>query len=347
MKHTFGFVIVMEQGDLEAKTALLVESIRRQPALAACPVFVVQPRSGPPPAPATLATLAKHDAHFVYADLNRSWRRHGPMNKVYAAALVESFVEQTVETLVFLDSDVVVVTPPDGLALTGAEVAAAAPIAQWQVGKAGQLVGELLNPYWAMIYEVCGVRELPDWHVTTTIDRRRMLPYFNSGVVAVRPAYGIFRKWLENVERAAQDKRARQLSTDSLEFFFFDQTMLAGTLVAELTREQVRVLEHRYNYPLPAHHLLPDGVRVRRLEDVSIVHYHAAFSNLYWMDEIEIAEPLASWLRGKLPLRPRLRLTRAASLLLTSHLLSRLPLRRRHHAWVRYIPGIRKTLLAR
>ena len=344
MSYRFGFVIVMEKGELEAKTTLLVESIRRLPSLQTCPIFVVQPRAGELPSHTSASLLARLNSHYIYADLNKTWRHHGPMNKVYASALVEPYVEDTVETLLFLDSDLLFVTEPDGLALQGEEIAAVAPIAQQRVGKVGQLVEEPLNGYWQMIYDACGVKGSPEWFVTTTIDHRRILPYFNSGVVAVRPTAGIFRKWQENVERVAKDPRSQQYGEKSREFFFLDQTMLAGTLTAELAANQIRVMDHHFNYPLPAHNLLPSTSRVSHLEEISILHYHAAFSNLYWMDDIQVAEPLASWLLSRLPLRPKLRMNRSAILYFTSHWLSRLPGRRQHHQLIRHLPGLHKTL---
>jgi hypothetical protein len=98
-----GFVIVVENGDLEAKITLLVESIRRLPTFSDYPIYVVQPRRGKPPSRRTLDFLANQRAVFVLNDLNRTWRHHGPMNKVYASALIESWVERAVDTFVFLN----------------------------------------------------------------------------------------------------------------------------------------------------------------------------------------------------------------------------------------------------
>jgi hypothetical protein len=84
---------------------LLVESLRRQPSLREAPIFVVQPRSGDPPSDHTLRRLTDNQAWFLRADLNQTWRQHALMNKVYAAAWVESLVESSLETLVYLDTD--------------------------------------------------------------------------------------------------------------------------------------------------------------------------------------------------------------------------------------------------
>jgi hypothetical protein len=344
MIHKFGFVFVMEQGDLEAQTTLLVESIRRLASLRDSPIVVVQPRRGPPPSPASLSLLAENHVEFISGDFNQAWRRHGPMNKAFASALAEAELEQSVETLVFLDSDTLFVSEPDGLELTGPHVAGATPIAVWRVGRVGQLRDEPLTPYWKLLYENCGVTEIPNWHVTTTLDQRQMLPYFNSGVVATRPSYGIFRKWKANAERLALNPTAQNFHSESREFFFLDQTVLAATLVAELSQEQFRVQSHRFNYPLALHQVLPEGIRAVTLDDITIVHYHKAFWNLYWKDKIELLEPLSPWLSSRLPLRPKARWRRPSILLLTSHLLSKLPFRRQHRRILRHIPGLRRTV---
>ena len=92
-----GFVIIMEQGNLEYQTLLLVESIRRLPTLQKCPLYVVQPRAGRRPSERTLRGLAQHhDALFVFGDLNRTWRHSGTMNKAYATALARKLASQRV-----------------------------------------------------------------------------------------------------------------------------------------------------------------------------------------------------------------------------------------------------------
>jgi hypothetical protein len=122
---------------------------------------------------------------------------------------------------------------------------------------------------------------------------------------------------------------------------------LASTLLAELSQEQMCVQDHRYNYPLPAHYTLPDEARAKAFEEIRIVHYHFVFTNLYWMDDLPVSEPFASWLTDRLPLPIAPRLTRSSVLLYTAQQLSRLPFRRQHRRIVSRIPGIRKSLLNR
>jgi lipopolysaccharide biosynthesis glycosyltransferase len=344
MKQKLGFVLVVEHNDLEPKSTLLVESIRRYEALKLAPIYVVQPRTGPPPSKACLSSLAQNGAVFIFADLNREWRRHSMMNKVYASALVEELVENKVQTLVFLDSDVLVTSGPDGIELNGEEAVAVAPIAEWRLGQMGQPVDEPITQIWELVFDVCGVKWPPSWQISTMIDKRVIFPYFNSGVVAVQPTLGIFRKWRENANRLAQDERAHKIPENSRDYTFLDQTTLAGTLLAELPREKIRVLSHRYNYPLHAHNVMPEEVRAKALEDIHFVHYHGHFSNLYWMDDIQVSEPFKAWLLARIPFRPRLQLKRSNFIQLISHLASRFPFRPIHHRWMHYLPGFRRTV---
>jgi hypothetical protein len=228
--------------------------------------------------------------------------------------------------------------------LNGAQVVGAAPVAEWRMGKIGQVVDEPLSDYWKMIYSACQFEALPDWSLTTVIDRCTILPYFNTGVIAALPRQALFRRWRENVERLARDQRSQGFARDSREYYFLEQASFAGTVLAQLPREQIRVLDHRYNYPLHAHHLLPEPVRARALDEICFVHYHGHFSNLYWMDDIAVSEPLRGWLLGRLPLRPRLRLNRGSAAQYLSHLLSRFPLRPYHHRIICRIPGLCRTV---
>lgn len=299
-----GFVIVMEQGNLEHQTTLLIESIRRLPSLRECPIYVIQPRPGKRPSQRSLDLLFDHEAVFISANLNKSWSHHGTMNKVYASACVEALTEHTLDTLVFLDSDVLFINPPDELVLDERHVVAVKPV---DLQGLGQPVDRPISPYWEMIFENCGVREPPDWFVTTTIDRQRIVPYFNEGVAAVRPSRGIFRRWKENVERLAHDQRARSFPAGTDEFFFLNQAMFAGTLLAEISQEQIRLLDQRYNYSLRPRKLAPAEVRSGGMGELVVAHYHKKFYSGDWMEDIDVSEPLASWLRSRLPLRRRYR----------------------------------------
>jgi len=346
MTGTIGFVTVVESGDLESQAVFLVESIRRLPELRDSPIYVVQPRLGRPVSQKTLRHLSALDALFVSKDLNRTWRHHGLMNKVYASAPVESWVEGELDTLVLLDTDTVVIDALDALRLSSPYSVAATPEHSWEIAeRIGQPIDTPLSPFWQMIFDNCHVNMPIDWSVRTIVDECQILPYFNSGVVAVKPERGIFRTWRENVERLATDERARRLVPGSPEFFFVEQSMLAGTVLGTVPHEEIQVLDARFNYPFPSHKLLPAGTRVAQLDDASIVHYHDKFFNLYWMDDVAVSAPLAGWLRSRLPLRPRVRRKRVSALYLSSWLLSQAPMRRRHRHLAYRVPRLRNTLL--
>jgi hypothetical protein len=321
---------MVEHGDLELKTRLLVESIRRIPALASCPIYAVQPRPGKALSQTTMDVFSACDVEYIYADLNRSWSHHGLMNKVYASAFIEARTEDTLDTLVLLDSDVILTSYPDELVLTCTQVVAVRPEVQLPREGIGQLIDQPLSPYWKMLYDVCQVSALPDWHVETLVDHKVILPYFNSGVVAVQPRAGIFRQWKENADRLSQNEQARAFAVQGQQFFFLEQALLAATLIARVSRDQIKVLSLRSNYPLPSHHGLPDALRASSLDAVSIAHYHRLFYGLYWMDSIRVSEPLALWLREKLPLRPTLQAKRSTVLHYIAYVLCRLPFRRQH-----------------
>lgn len=305
------FVTVLERGDLEHKVLLLLESVRRFGGpFRNAPFWIVQPRPGRLVRSRTLKALCANDAIFVRADLNRAWIEYDFANKPYAAAFVESLLSGRVGTLVYLDSDMLLLGPLDGLVLNGREVAALRPVDKANVGS---LSDEPTTPFWRFLYAVCGVSEEDVWHVTSCVDRQSVRAYYSAGLVAVRPEAGIIAKWRDNLERLAAAPGLDEAAASPLERWFLEQASLSATLLAETTRDCVRHLGLRYGYPLHKHKSLPMDRRIAQLEDAVALHYHHEFHARDWRRHVPVGEDVEHWLEERLPLpgwNRRLRRTR-------------------------------------
>jgi hypothetical protein len=299
MACELAFVLVVEAGDLERRAALLIESIRSFAGPHAnAPIWVVQPRAGRMVSAAVMECFLRHDATFVCADLNRTWKKYGYGNKAYATAFVESLVEGKVETLAFLDSDLVFMHPPDDLVLRNGEVMAARPADTRGVGLP---CDEEANEYWAPVYKVCGVDPARLWDVTTTVDECRIRAYFNAGLLCAKPSLGLFRRWRDNLELMAKEEWPRRFPLGTREALHLDQAVFAATVMAHVRESQVRLLDWRYNYPFRKHGGLPPAKRAAFLDDVVALHYHKAFNDMEWTTKIEVREPMKAWLLERLP----------------------------------------------
>ena len=314
------FVLVVEAGKLEAQSRLLVESIRTWTGIYAhCQIWAVQPRKGERLSQQTLDTFMQHDVMLISYDLNRLWRHHPISNKVYAAALVEKMVTRKVETLVFVDSDVIFLQPPEDLVLPPGKSLAIRPVHHPSVvgiRVASNNESIRINPYWQMFFDVCSVKPEDLWNVHSTMGNHEIVAYFNVGLVAVKPTRGLFAKWQENLERLSQNRqyqtsliskfgKSQPAPSSSSRYYrpwyHLNQVLFACTVLSSLDREEVVILSPLYNYPLQLQTKLLEPVLQSSLDKLIAVHYHREFEREKWWQHIVVEEPFHSWLKERLP----------------------------------------------
>lgn len=293
-----GFGCVAEAGDLERRTILLIESIRTFAGpFKEAPIWVVKPRRGRGLSRKTLDAFNRLKVHFIDKDLNRAWPNYGLANKTYAAAHVEAFASSQVETLCFMDSDMVCVQPPMSFVCQEQCVVAVRPV---DLRFVGLLADEPLDLFWKVVYETCGVDASKVWNVETRVYRQSIRAYFQTGLVALRPERGIFRQALDNLERMAIDDRRRAFSRQ--QNVFIEQALFTATILSKVSREEILMLGPDYSYPLDLHSQLGSERKFSRLNDLAVIHSGASFYDLRWLNTFTVDEPLKTWLLSRLPL---------------------------------------------
>jgi hypothetical protein len=293
---TVGFVCCVEAGRLEGQTLLLVRSLRRfGGTLADAPIVAVAPRAGREPSEATLAALRDLGVTTIVEPLNDQHPDYGMANKWAAARWAEEHVET--EILAFLDSDTIVVSDPEAFRLPPDIDIAVAPVDRKDKGSNGP--DDPRDEYWMRMYELTGVTERP--FVTSPSDQQRIRAYFNGGLVVTRRELRLFTEWYHDF-RALFD--AGHLPPEGLGFL--DQLSLAPTVTRHWAR--ARVLDWRYDYPLPHRPRLPEPARSARLEDLVHIHYHGYFAHPSFLDEVRPplppTSPVRDFLEQWLPLQP-------------------------------------------
>src|SRR5690606_3560908 len=112
------------------------------------------------------------------------------------------------------------------------------------------------------------------WKVNTTVNNTEILAYFNSGVIFSNPRSLLFSAWLKNFEFVCKDKRAYQLR--HLEYYFLEQALLSGTILGQLSRDKVKILDYKFNYSLNFHSQFEDK-QGNNLNEIRILHYRSSF----------------------------------------------------------------------
>jgi len=288
------FVICTER-HLENKSLLLVRSLRRFGGTlgAASPVFSYSPRPDAIPSDGLLRNLAALDVRLVFDVHNSRWSDYPFANKVVACAHAERNLPA--DTIIFLDTDQIVLREPSALELLPCVDAALRPVDRKYIGLGHD--DDANYPYWMTLYELSG--SLPTRKVKTTLDQDVIWEYYNSGLIAVRRSAGILSHW----ERLlGQILESGVLPTTGVAYV--EQSAFAASVTAKA--KEVTVLPPEYNFPVTPEWRetlvgYPDVVT-----NAKTLHYHRSFDEGRWRewlssrDRLPLPPEQHAWLRDNL-----------------------------------------------
>jgi hypothetical protein len=276
-------LMIAEAGVLERQSLLLCESLRRFGGrYAESQVTLLQPRREKPISPLARRRFEALGAQIVEMAIVSPCPEYGTSFRVFACAEYER--TSSADSLVFMDSDMVVLAEPDW-DLQGADIAAR-PVDEKGMCTTGD--GDPKDAYWRKLCEICGVDYgLLPW-VATTVDRVRVRASYNGGLTVVKTKSGIYQKTADFFLRSIRanlmpwpdrsnpfpaghgmvDVRGGRLWGSAQAAF-----SIAGTALGLNTR----ILSPSLNYPLHMHAKLFPEIRSGALPPISIIHYHHVF----------------------------------------------------------------------
>lgn len=264
------FTCCVESGTLEEGVIRLVESLRAFGGeLADAQVVAVTPRRGPALRAETLRRFGQLGIEYARISPRNRYAWMPYLNKAYT--LQEAEKRARGDVVAWLDSDILVLAPPDGLLLADDEDLAVCPRDK-NVGTAGPADG--FEPYWRKLCADVGldVDDLP-W-VDTTADAQRVRLYWNAGIFSYRPATGFLDAWRRTIERELDSTDASTLD----KMYWVDQVSLGLAAVSHGMR--YRNLPGELNYGIASHfsdHLSDEG-----LAGAVLLHYHDSMAPENW-----------------------------------------------------------------
>ncbi len=223
--------------------------------------------------------------------------------KVWGAAAAEAWAEANgYPVLVWTDADSVVVREPTPMLLPPGVAFGYRPV---DLALIGSPWGEAPDAFWQLVYEGCGVERIEaEPPITTSVDQRDIRPYFNAGMLVVRPEAGLLRAWRDNLLRLHSEPRFQQfLNPRELHWVFFHQAVLAGTVLTLVPREARLQLPHFLNYPLHLHARYPEDRRPASLAQLLSFRHDDLFDRPGWVEMVPAAgsdQPVLSWLQTQL-----------------------------------------------
>jgi hypothetical protein len=295
--HSATFLFCVESGYLENQLLLAVECLRRfGGGLADAPILVVTPRYGPSLTHATLQKLRDLDVTYVRRHARNPWNWYVYMNKALAAELGDSLAET--EQIIWLDSDVLVVSEPTPLLLKTDEDFVCGALSK-NIGSSGP--GDPYEAYWEALSSHYGVPldDLP-W-VETERDRRRVRFRLHSGVYSFRRGVGLGKAFVADMESML----ASRVAFSSRMPYPGDDVALAYSVVRTNLRWRLLPMSCNYEMTPTSNHY-----RAEEARHAQVLHFHHALSSptgaAWFCHELDGFRPdVAEWLRCRLPLGKR------------------------------------------
>ena len=92
-------------------------------------------------------------------------------------------------------------------------------------------------------------------------------------------------------------------TSDSLnksKIFWLDQIFLSAAIVSKCSKEQIKIFDNEYNFPLNFIKEMTGGTD--NLERVIFLHYHNMFYDLKWLSNAHLDIEAREWLKDKIPI---------------------------------------------
>lgn len=234
------FAVCVEPGRLlEYKAAALFHTMRRNfGSMANAAVLAYSPRPGITVSPWIREVMEHFEVRHITEPLNSRWLDYPLANKPLALAHAEEHSDTTY--LVFLDSDILAWREPEAFLLPDGVDLALVPDGTKTSASAGP--GDPFEDYWTRLYDLVGASARP--FVTTILTGERVRGTWNSGVVPLRRAAGIARRWREAMIHVLErpDFAPRGAA------YLRENNILSALAAAEYERFQE--LSFAYNYPV-------------------------------------------------------------------------------------------------
>lgn len=274
MSIPIAFIMCTEGGQLEQESLLMVESLRRFGGnLKNTPIYSFQVRDKNDVSTPTLKALESFEVKHQKIVLNHKYPDYPLANKPLLCAYAEQNIDA--EIIVFLDSDLVFFSEPKEFLLPPEYDVGIRPEHEKMIGSEGE--NDPNDEYWQYLYQLAGV-ENRDNFITTTVDRKKIRAFWNSGVVAVRRSAGIFTAWQETFEKLLEEG-----STVDKKNFYYEQSALSATICAKTNK--ILCFSPSYNYPIHSHNLILKFDRLNSFDDIVCIHDHLFRERKEWYRE--------------------------------------------------------------
>lgn len=296
MGSTIFFTLVRSKAELRS-AKILIDSLRTfGGVLSQSPfwVFEADPKN------ASCAELIQAGAQVIDLQTPASLCNYYFASKVSACAQAETLAAEETGSLVWLNASCLIIQPPLGFELGDSFDLAVRPV---HIRNIGQPVDSHLDVFWQRVYAEVELQD-HSWTVESFVDGQELQAYFNSHLLSVRPSLSLFRRWRTHFEALVLDQEFQSgACQDELHKIFLHQAILSALIAVSIDPQRTRLLPPGYSYPYHLHQEVPQQRRAHSLNELVCLALEDEILDPDNIDDIEIHEPLRSWLADQVVLK--------------------------------------------
>jgi hypothetical protein len=264
------------------------------------PIWIYVPESIPEIADEFGEKLALLDVEIKTCSSPQDALRFYYARKVFAAAKAESESEAKTNILVWMDDDTVFLKEPSDFMFKDGICFGYRPVMHKLIGST---YSEPPDEFWSQIYDDLGVPDSAFFPMLTHTDQETIRPYFNAGILVVRPERGILRKWAKSFPILYRDPALLKMcKEDEIKQIFLHQTALAGAVLLLVKHEEMIEFDEMVNYPMFFKAMFDSAKEYNCLDDVVTLRYDVYFRKPApnWSDQLIGPEDKIDWLKARL-----------------------------------------------
>jgi len=185
--------------------------------------------------------------------------------KPFIAARAEKDALQKADILAYLDPNIIILKEPRDFILKTGKHLGYRPVMHRNIGS---LYSEKPDAFWSRLYKVLNVSESTLFPMEAIADKNILRPYFNAGLLIVRPEKGIMGKWAEHFQISYEDEEIAKICKEGLHNIFLHQAALVGAILNHVKQEEMELFPFAYNYPLFFELFYDSKLKFDSIEDI-------------------------------------------------------------------------------
>jgi len=278
----------------EMEAVLLTESIRAfAGSLSRSPIWFFIPEFGRQLSDSTRDKLLAMDVKLVPFKFELEVLRFPFTADVTAAALAESMALSNANVLAWLTANTVVLNEPVDFLLPEKKVLGYRPVHHTLIGSR---YGEPLDSFWTIIYKRCAVPEERVFPMKPHVEDEKLRPYFNAGMLVVRPEKRLFQSWHETFFSVYQDPSLKPFyQQDERYAVFIHQAVLVGVTLSLLKTDEMLELPPTYNYPIHLYSEDKTDSRPASIEKLATFRHEGFGKSSDWVTRLPAGPALKKW----------------------------------------------------